>query len=114
MGLINASPLALGLLTEGGPQAWHRADPEVLAMGPRVAALCREHGKDIAQVALRFALEFEGVSSSLVGMNNVREVEANLAVLQQRSDPELLAEIRALVAPVYNRSWQEGLPENNV
>lgn len=113
IGLINASPLALGLLTEGGPQPWHRADPEVLAMGPRIAALCREHGQDIAQVALRFSLDFAGVSSTLVGMNNVREVEANLAVLQQQSDPELLAKIQQLVAPVYNRSWQEGRPENN-
>lgn len=113
MGLINASPLALGLLTESGPQAWHRAAPEVLAMGPRIADLCREHGQDIAQVALRFSLDFAGVSSTLVGMNNVREVEANLAVLQQQSDPELLAKIRQLVDPVYNQSWQEGRPENN-
>ena len=53
IGLINASPLSLGLLTEPGPQDWHRAPAEVLAMGPRIAELCREHGQNIAQVALR-------------------------------------------------------------
>jgi len=114
IGLINASPLSLGLLTESGPQDWHRAPPEVLAMGPRIAKLCREHGQDIAQVALRFALDFSGVSSTLVGMNNAQEVAANLAVLQQESDQELQAKIRELVASVHNRSWQEGRPENNL
>lgn len=113
IGLINASPLSLGLLTEPGPQDWHRAPEEVKAMRPQILELCRARGLDIAQVALRFALDCPSVQSTLVGMKSVAELEANLAVLAQESDEELLAEIRALVAPVHNLSWQEGRPENN-
>jgi aryl-alcohol dehydrogenase-like predicted oxidoreductase len=113
VGLINASPLALGLLTENGPPEWHHAPAEVLAMGPRITKLCQQHGQDIAQVALRFALDHPTVATTLVGMSNEAEVAANLAVLEQKSDPELLAKIQTLVAPVHNQTWQEGLPENN-
>ncbi len=110
--LINASPLALGLLTQAGPQDWHRAPAEVLAIGPQVADLCKQHGRDVAEVALRFAFDHPTVCSTLTGMSTVEQVHANLRVLDQRSDPELLAKIQDLVAPVYNQMWQEGRAEN--
>ncbi|MCH2101853.1 MAG: aldo/keto reductase [Planctomycetes bacterium] len=114
IGLINASPLSLGLLTEPGPQDWHRAPDEVKAVRPRLLDLCRARGKDIAQVALRFALDCPRVQSTLVGIKSVAELENNIKALFQESDADLLAEIRELVAPVRNLTWREGRPENNV
>lgn len=113
LGLINASPLALGLLTEAGPQPWHHASDEVKAMREPLVELCRQHGEEISQVAMRFALDHASVNCTLVGMRNEAEVAANLAVLEQQSNPELLAQIQKLLAPVHNWMWTEGLPENN-
>jgi len=112
LALINASPLHMGILSTGGEQPWHPADPEVKRAGRRIAALCAERGTDVVRVALRFALDNPHVATTLCGMRTPEEVDHNVAILEQRSDPELLAEIAALVAPVKNRTWHEGLPEN--
>lgn len=112
MGLINASPLHMGILSTGGEQAWHPAPDEVKAAGRRVADLCESRGTDIVTVALRYALDYEGVATTLCGMRTPDEVHHNLRILETENDPELLAEIDAIVAPVRNRTWHEGLPEN--
>src|SRR5690606_27443985 len=50
IGLINASPLLQGVLTDRGPPPWHRSPRPVLETGPRIAALCRTRGTDVASV----------------------------------------------------------------
>lgn len=112
MGLINASPLHMGVLSPGGAQDWHPAPARVRDTGRRIRALCEEHGRSVVDVALRFALDQEFVSSTLCGMRTVSEIDQNLAVLEQRSDPQLLERIEALAAPVKNVTWHDGLPEN--
>jgi L-galactose dehydrogenase len=63
-------------------------------------------------VALRFCLDHPYVSSTLIGMASPELVRANLRALDFRIDPELLAEIEAVIAPVHNRIWESGQAEN--
>jgi L-galactose dehydrogenase len=114
IGLMNASPLHQRLLTEKGPPEWHRSPKEVLEAGLKLAALCREHGVNIADVAMRFALDYPHVATTIVGMSKLRHVEQNIKVLDFKNDPELLARIEKLVAPAKNKMWFEGKPENNL
>ncbi|MHC4620652.1 MAG: aldo/keto reductase [Planctomycetota bacterium] len=114
IGLMNASPLHQRLLTEAGPPEWHRSPKEVLKAGPKLAVLCREHGVNIADVAMRFALNYPHVATTIVGMSKLRHVEQNIKVLDFKNDPELLAKIEKLVVPVKNKMWFEGKPENNL
>ncbi|MHC4666344.1 MAG: aldo/keto reductase [Planctomycetota bacterium] len=114
IGLMNASPLHQRLLTETGPPEWHRSPKEVLEAGRRLAALCRERGVNVADVAMRFALDYPHVATTIVGMSKLRHVEQNIKVLDLKNDPELLAKIEKLVAPVKNKMWFEGKPENNL
>jgi L-galactose dehydrogenase len=112
VGLIAASPLHMGVLTGPGPQPWHPAPPEVLTAGRAAAALCAERGRELAEVALGFALDYPHVATTLCGMRDVHQVDANLRALDAPRDPVLLEELRALIAPVHGRTWHEGLPEN--
>lgn len=112
IGIINASPLHMGIITERGATAWHPAPQEVRDAGQRVVALCRAHGVDASELALRFCLDHPAVASTLVGMSSRKHVEGNLKYLDLRFDPALLEEIRASVAPVANLTWPSGLPEN--
>jgi L-galactose dehydrogenase len=114
IGLINASPLHQRLLTEKGPPEWHRSPKEVLEVGPKIAALCREYGLNMADVAMRFALDYPHVATTIVGMSKLRHVEQNVKVLDFKNATELLARIERLVAPVKNKMWFEGRPENNM
>ena len=113
IGLINASGLHMGVLTERGAPDWHPA-PAIVKDAAKIAAeVCRRHGKDISRVAIRFCLDHPSVSTTLVGMANREEVKSNLQLLHEQSDPQLLVEIRQAVSPAFNFAWPSGKPENN-
>lgn len=113
IGLINASALHMGVLTERGAPAWHPAPPEVHLAGRRVVEICARHGQSLSAVAIRFCLDHPYAASTLVGMASPEEVQANLEILQTKSDPMLLAEIRDAVAGAFNVDWSSGQPENH-
>ncbi len=113
IGLINGSPLHMRVLTEKGAPDWHPAPKRVLEVGQQVAQYCRDQGVDVADLALQFALQHEGVATTLVGMSKVRSVERNLRSVGIAPDPELLATVLRMIEPVANVCWKEGRPENN-
>jgi L-galactose dehydrogenase len=112
IGLINASGLCMGLLTEHGPPDWHPAPQEVRNAGKKAAEFCRAHGADLPKLALRFCLDHPFVSTTLIGMSSTREVETSLELLRSTTDKELLAQVEAILAPVFNYVWPSGRPEN--
>ncbi len=112
IGLINASGLCMGLLTEHGPPDWHPAPQEVRDAGRKAAEFCREHGADLSELALRFCLDHPYVSSTLIGMATTREVETGLKLLRSSTDKAFLAQVEAILAPVFNYDWPSGRPEN--
>ena len=112
IGLINASPLHMRLLTDKGAPEWHPAPKRVVAAAQEAARYCRERGVDIADLALQFALQHSYVGTTLVGMSKVEHVQRNLSAVGKPPDPELLAAVRRILAPAANIAWQEGLPEN--
>lgn len=112
IGLINASPLHLRILTERGAPQWHSAPEEVKEVGVKVASLCRSAGVDVADVALKFCFDYRYCASTLVGMSKTRHVRKNLAAFAFETPPDLLRRIETLVEPVKNRIWPTGLPEN--
>ncbi|MGQ9553944.1 MAG: aldo/keto reductase [Anaerolineae bacterium] len=112
IGLINASPLHMRLLTDNGAPDWHPAPKMVVKAAQEAAHYCHERGVDIADLALQFALQHSYVATTLVGMSKVEHVRRNLRSVGVPPDPALLAEIRSILALVANIAWQEGLPEN--
>ena len=113
IGLLNASPLHMGILTECDPPAWHPAPEEVKQAGQAVAAICRRYGTRVSTVALRFCLNYPHAASTLVGMSRCSQVKTNLEALMMTIDPALMAEIDRAVEPVLNRVWKSGRQENN-
>ena len=112
VGLINASPLHMGILTPQGAPDWHPAPPEVKFAGARIVELCRSHGVDASTVALRFCTDHPYAASTLVGMSDAQQVKRNLAAIDQTLDTALMEQIASIVAPVKNFIWSSGLPEN--
>lgn len=113
IGLINASPLHMRVLTERSVPDWHPAPKRVLAVGQKVAGYCRSQGIDIADLAIQFALQHPYVATTLVGMSQVRHVDRNLGSVGVVPDPELLAAVLKMIEPVANICWKEGRPENH-
>ncbi|MGI9455344.1 MAG: aldo/keto reductase [Aeoliella sp.] len=113
VGLINASPLNMGLLTEKGPPDWHPATQRVKAAVLELITFCRSRGVHLSQLAMQFALSYRHAASTLVGMSRVRHVERNLAALNDQVDQQLIDEVLQICRPFANICWQEGLPENH-
>jgi L-galactose dehydrogenase len=113
IGILNASVLHMGILTQSGAPDWHPAPPEIHAAGRRIVELCAAHGVDPTQLAIRFSLDYPGVATTLIGMSTRKHVEDNLRALQLRIDPALLTEIQHIVKPVYNYIWPSGRAENH-
>lgn len=112
VGLINASPLSMGLLTDAGPPPWHPASPQLKELARQVAARCAQHGVNVATIGLQFSLGAPGVASTLSGMRTEEEVLANLKACEQAPDPTLVAEIQKLVAQSgIPTTWPSGRPE---
>jgi L-galactose dehydrogenase len=113
VGLINASALNMGVLTERGASDWHPAPRKLREAGQEAVKLCRSRGISLPDVALRFALDHNYVSSTLIGMSTRQHVQQSLNILAIKSDPGFLEEIRKLFAPVFNYVWASGRPENH-
>jgi L-galactose dehydrogenase len=112
MGLINASPLHMGVLTERGAPAWHPAPKEVQPAGAKIVKACEARGLRVGDVALRYCLDHPYAATTLVGMSTVEHVEHNIAALRCCPPVDLMTEIHAIAAPVMNRWWPTGLKEN--
>lgn len=113
IGLINASPLHMRMLTAKGAPEWHPGPQEIRDVAAKVVELCRRAGADVADVAIRFCLGHPYVGTTLVGMSKLRHVEANLRILAGKTDPELLDRIHQIIRPVKDATWPQGLAANN-
>jgi aryl-alcohol dehydrogenase-like predicted oxidoreductase len=76
-------------------------------------AVCKAHGLDAAEVALKFCLDYGGVASTLVGLSNREHVERNLKAMELELAPELLREIAQAVGAEKDLTWPSGLEENH-
>jgi L-galactose dehydrogenase len=112
IGVINASPLHMGIITEKGPPEWHPAPQAVREAGQKIVALCTARGVDASEVALKFCLDYPRAASTLVGLSSTAHVERNLKAMELTLDAELLREIAEAVRPVKDFVWPSGLAEN--
>lgn len=110
VGLINASPLSMGLLTNYGPPKWHPASEEVREAAAKASLYCQKEGVDLPKIALNFTLSQKDIPITLMGMSSVSEVDRNLAALEQDLT-EKEREVKEFILtnyfdPVKEKSWE--------
>ncbi len=111
-GLINASPLHMGMLTPGGPPAWHPAMPVVREAARKIVEFCQSRGVSVTDIALQFTLANPAIATTIAGMSTTAEVQHNLKAAEAMADPEILKEIEILAQPARGRIWKAGCPQN--
>lgn len=113
VGLVNASPLSMGLLSMRGAPDWHPAGPELKALCKQAADHCAARSADIAKLAVQFSTADERIPTTLVSTANPANIVKNAAWTDEPVDGELLLEVLNILAPVHNVSWVSGRPEYN-
>ncbi len=110
VGLLAYSPLGCGVLSgkylEGNPPGarltlWGEyfdrySNPQATAATREYVALARRHGLTPAQLALAFVNQRDFVASNIIGATRMAQLKENIASVQLRLSPEILAEIEAI------------------
>lgn len=109
--VINASPLAMGLLSGTEAPGWHPAPAPVRDAARRVTELCHRRGVDVAKVALQFAVRPALFATTVVGSETVAKVSRNVDWLAQPVDDGLIGEIETVVGLQLSTTWRTGPPD---
>ena len=113
VGIINASPVSQGLLTNHPLPAWHPAPPEVRTACAQAAEYCRAKGTDIAKLAIQFSVSNPDIHTTLVGTADPANIEKNVRWMGEPIDKELMSAVEKILSPIKDRVWTLGRPENN-
>ena len=117
LGVINASPLSMGLLTPQGPPEWHPAPSELQAAVREAAAWCEARSLDLPRLAIQWAVREEAIATTLVGMCTPEQVATNVktvveALAGNGMGAEEEKELLGLLGGVHGVTWASGRPEN--
>ncbi len=108
VGILNASPLSMGLLTQQGPPAWHPAPEDIRTACRKASEICHLRGSDISFLGMQFCFAEERIASVVSGAAREKELEVNLKALTTPIDRELLAEVQAILKPIRDKTWANG------
>ncbi|WP_221029606.1 aldo/keto reductase [Actomonas aquatica] len=112
VGVINASPTGMGLLTERGVPAWHPAPARMVEVAREVVAFCQAEGWDIVKLAVQYATSHPGIATTLVGTANPINMARNLDCIEEPIDFAAIARVLELLRPIHNHNFTRGRPEN--
>ena len=113
VGIMNAAPFSARLLTNAPLPPWHKATPEVRSICQAAAQHCQAAGVDIAKLAVQFSVAHPDMTTCVTGSANPGRVAQWVQWIEDPMDETLLAEVQAILQPIHNWFYQEGLAENN-
>jgi aryl-alcohol dehydrogenase-like predicted oxidoreductase len=105
IGVINASPFSMGLLTERGVPDWHPAPKPLRDICRKAAAYCRSKGKSIEQLAIQYAVGNPKIATTLFSTTRPQAVLQNIRRAEEAIDAELLKETLRILEPRHRDTW---------
>ncbi|XP_073989977.1 uncharacterized protein isoform X2 [Rhodnius prolixus] len=81
LGVIDAAPTAMRLLTNIGPPEWHPANQKIKELCAQAANYCKENGVELGRLAIYHTLLNSEVENCLVGFNTMEQLHSNLDTL---------------------------------
>lgn len=110
VGVVNASPISMGLLSNRGPPEWHPATQHIKDVCAQAAAYCQEQGVDISRLGLRFTLEEEDIPTTLVStasrVNLLKNLESVYTPLNDKEKLVLKEVMSKYMEPLHNAHWE--------
>lgn len=106
VGVINASPLSMGLLSQRGIPAWHPAPAPLVEACRRAAEYCREQGYPIEKLAVQFSVSNPRIASTLFSSANPENVIKNIRYVEEPMDEALLKEVQNIIGDQRRVSWK--------
>lgn len=105
IGVLNASPFSMGLLTSRGVPDWHPAPKPLVEACAKAAAYCAEQGYPIEKLALQYSISNPRVVSTLFSSANPDNVKRNIAWANEEPDLALIEKVKNIIGDQKRVTW---------
>lgn len=105
VGVSNASPFSMGLLTERGVPDWHPAPKPLVRACEEAAQYCKETGYPIEKLAMQFSVSNPRIASTIFSTTRPENLKKNLAYIEEPIDWDLVAKVREIIGDQQRVSW---------
>ena len=107
VGIVNASPLSMGLLSQRGAPDWHPATQELRQACSRAAAYCQQQGYPIEKLAIQFSTSLNPrIATTLFSSANPDNVLKNIAYAAEPMDEQLVKEVQRIIGDQMFVRWK--------
>ena len=105
VGVINASPYSMGLLTEHGVPDWHPAPDALKRLARKAVDYCKSKGVPVEQLAVSFSVANPRIATTLFSTTNPENVLKTIRYANTPLDEDLLKEIKKIFEPGFRDTW---------
>ena len=107
VGIINASPFSMGLLSQRGAPDWHPAPESLKEACRRAAAYCQEKGYPIEKLAVQYSTSLNPrIATTLFSSANPKNVLKNIAYVNEPVDEQLVKEVQDIIGDQMRVRWK--------
>ena len=107
VGVINASPFSMGLLSKRGAPAWHPAGKDLQRACAKAAAYCEEQGYPIDKLAIQFSTSMNPrIATTLFSSANPQNVLKNIQYVNEPMDEELVQKVQEIIGDQMFVRWK--------
>ena len=105
VGIINASPLSMGLLSQRGVPCWHPAPKPLVKACQKAAEYCRDQGYPIEKLAVQYAVSNSRIASTLFSSANPDNVRRNIQWANEEPDWDLVDKVKEIIGDQQRVTW---------
>lgn len=106
VGVINASPLSMGLLSNRGVPSWHPAPADLVEACRKATEYCNEVGYPIEKLAVQYSIGNPRIASTLFSSANPDNVRKNLSYVDEGIPAGLVEKVREIIGDQKRVSWK--------
>ena len=107
IGVINASPFSMGLLSMRGAPDWHPATPALREACARAARYCDEQGYPIDKLAIQYSTSCnEHIATTLFSSANPKNVLKNVEYVNEPIDMQLVEKVQEIIGDQMGVRWR--------
>ena len=107
VGVINASPFSMGLLSQRGAPDWHPAGKDLQRACAKAAAYCEEQGYPIDKLAIQFSTSMNPrIATTLFSSANPQNVLKNIQYVNEPMDEELVQKVQEIIGDQMFVRWK--------
>lgn len=105
IGVINASPLSMGLLSQRGVPDWHPAPQSLVEACQKAVQHCLAKNYPIEKLAIQYSVSNPRIATTLFSSANPQNVIKNIEYAEAPIDWQLVQEVQDIIGNQKRVSW---------